>query len=156
MQKITAQEFISFLKTLTHDDWGAQVTDMWTVKDVVAHMVGWEKRDAQIIPLIWSTKQLPQWMTTKEEYDAFNRVNVEQYAHLAPEDLLSEWEKWQSVVQTELETVGYEQLQSRPDLFGWLLEARGESGNHPNDDPKENHYFHHYVQIKDTLLEKKK
>ena len=40
-------DFVSYLKILKPEDWHKKVNDKWTVKDVVAHMIGWEKGDVK-------------------------------------------------------------------------------------------------------------
>ena len=52
-------DFISYLKTLKPEDWNKKVTDKWKVKDVVAHLIGWERDDTKIIRSIWETKESP-------------------------------------------------------------------------------------------------
>ncbi|HUY69876.1 MAG TPA: maleylpyruvate isomerase N-terminal domain-containing protein [Candidatus Tyrphobacter sp.] len=141
--------FISYLKTLRPDDWDVKVTSKWTVKDVVAHMVGWEKRSAEVIKITWETKRLPRWMTSSEEYDDFNRKNIEYYRNRTPADLISEWESWQEKIQEEIDRIGEDNLKSRSDLFGWFFGK--EKGNRPEDYTNKNHYEHHYRQIRKAL-----
>src|SRR5436309_2991200 len=91
-------DFVGYLKTLKPEDWNKMATSQWTVKDVVAHMVGWEKRDAEVIPVIWATKKKSPWMNAEEEYDEFNARWVAFYKDCTPEQLLVEWEMWQKKV----------------------------------------------------------
>lgn len=132
-------DFISYLKTLKPEDWNTMVTSKWTVKDVVAHMVGWEKGDPDAIQKAWTTKQPPWWMGF-DNYDEFNQKAVEEYKHFSPAQLIQEWEKWQAHIQHEIERFGEGNLRSRPDLFGWLF-----------DEGEDSHYNHHYKQIKEAL-----
>src|SRR5271170_3412884 len=99
-------DFIAYLKTLKPEDWNKMATPKWSVRDVVAHMVGWEKRDPEIIRKTWKTKQLPWWMASQGEYDTFNAENVEFYKNYTPEELITEWEKWQRAVRTEIDRIG--------------------------------------------------
>ena len=64
-------DFISYIKTLKPVDLNKQVSDKWTVKDVVAHMIGWEKEDTKVIGLTWKTKKRP-WFYETDHYDDFN------------------------------------------------------------------------------------
>lgn len=132
-------DFISYLKTLKPEDWKRRVNNKWTVKDVVAHMVGWERGDPEAIYKAWKTKKPPWWMET-DDYDDFNRENVENYKNYTPEQLINEWERWQNFLQREMDKVGEENLRSRPDLFGWLFEE-GEGS----------HYEHHFKQIREVV-----
>lgn len=133
-------DFIAYLETLKPEDWNKKVTDRWTVKDVVAHMVGWEKRDAEVIKIFWETKKRSPWMSTREEWDEFNRKEVERYRDYDPRRLLSEWRFWQRKVAEEINAIGYDDIKKHPDLFDWILKDEGyytlnEGGSH---------YEHHY------------
>lgn len=139
-------DFISFLKTLKPEDWQAMVTDKWSVKDVVAHMVGWEKGDVKGIGQAWQTKTPPWWVDT-EDYNNFNAQSVEFYKDFTPEQLIAEWEYWQNQVQKEIDRIGEANLRSRPDLFAWLFEGTEDD----RDSGEESHYKHHYNQIRRAL-----
>lgn len=82
-------DFISYLKTLKPEDWSKKATDKWTVKDVVAHMVGWEKAVTKIVKSVWETKQEPWFMET-DNYDEFNAKMIEYYKNYSPNQLLDE------------------------------------------------------------------
>lgn len=138
--------FINYLKTLPSEDWSRMVTSRWSVKDVVAHMVGWEKGDAEVIREAWELKIKPWWLLT-DNYDEFNAKSVEFYKDYTPEELIAEWQMWQDKVREEVERVGEENLRSHPDLFAWVFEG-------VDDDRRDgtlSHYKHHYSQIKRTL-----
>lgn len=132
-------DFISYLKTLKPEDWQKPVTDKWTVRDVVAHMVGWEKGDPDAISKAWETKQPPWWMTT-DDYDKFNQQNVEYYKDFTSEQLISEWQKWQAHIDKEVAKIGEAKLRARPDLFSWVF-----------DEGEDSHYNHHFKQIREAL-----
>jgi len=132
-------DFIAYLKTLKPEDWDKKVTDQWAVKDVVAHMVGWEKEAARIIKSIWEKKKIP-WFYKTDDYDNFNKKAVEYYKEYKPNELIEEWEKWQSKVDKEISRIGEDKLRARPDLFGWLFEEG--SNSHANE---------HYQQIKNVI-----
>jgi hypothetical protein len=133
-------DFISYYKTLRPEDWNIQVTKMWTVKDVVAHMVGWEKIDPQVIRETWRTRERP-WFYNTNDSNEFNRKNVESYRGYSPRRLIAEWEQWQRKVQAEIDRIGENNLRSLPELFHWLFDRK--------------HYSHHFVQIK-SVMEKKR
>ena len=140
-------DFISYLKTLEPEDWGKMATPKWTVKDVIAHMVGWEKRDAEIITIFWKTKKREPWMSTREEWDEFNRKEVERYKNYTPQQLIDEWQMWQKKVSEEIRNIGYQNIKSHPDLFDWILEDEG----HYTLNEGGSHYEHHYAQIKKAI-----
>ena len=133
-------KFISFLKSLEVDDWTKKITDKWTVKDVVAHMVGWKKNDPETILLTWRMKDLP-WFYKVQDYGEFNRQSVEYYKDYSPDELIAEWLVLRKIVKKIILDLGEHQLRSRPDLFRWLF----------NKNEKESHYSHHLEQIKKVL-----
>ena len=139
-------DFISYLKTLKPEDWNKMATPKWTVKDVVAHMVGWERGDVEEIIRIWETKQ-PPWWKDNPNYDEFNAKWVEFYKNYTPEQLIAEWEMWQKKVSEEIKKIGYENIKSRPDLFDWLIE----DGDNYTLYEEGSHYKHHLKQIKKAL-----
>jgi len=142
--------FISYLKTLKPKDWNVKVTDKWTVKDVVAHMVGWERGDVEEIKRIWETKT-PPWWKNDPNYDEFNYKWVGFYKDYTPEQLIAEWEMWQRKVTKEVGKIGYSNIKSRPDLFDWLIEDKN---NNYTLNEGGSHYEHHYNQIKKALENK--
>lgn len=144
-------EFIEYLKGLNLEDWGVQVTDKWTVKDVVAHMVAWERRDAEVVPIFWETKKKEPWMSTRKEWDEFNAKWVEFYKNYTPEELIAEWELWQKKVTEEIDRIGYSNIKLQPDLFDWLLEDGEGSSNIFTMNENGSHYQHHLRQIKEIL-----
>ncbi len=129
-------DFIPYLKTLKPEDWDKMATAKWTVKDVVAHMVGWEKGDAEAIRRAYETKQPPWWVGVKD-YDEFNQKSVDFYKNCTSEQLIAEWERWQREVEKEIARIGEDNLKKFPELFSWLSETGDYS-----------HYGHHYRQIK--------
>lgn len=144
MGNMTSQDFISYLKTLKPEDWTKQATSKWTVKDVVAHLVGWERKDPQEIRKAWETKELPWWETTSD-FDEFNRESVEHYKSASPLQLIEEWMRWSEKVQREVKRIGEENLRQYPHLFRWLFEGEGSKGS--------KHNKHHYDQIRRAVEE---
>lgn len=136
------KDFLDHLKKLQPEDWVKQATSKWTVKDIVAHMIGWEKHDPQIIQETWQTKELP-WWRSEENYDEFNKKEVEFYKEWKPEALIKELELWQNKVTQEIESVGEGNLRGNIELFGWLF-----------DESETSHYAHHLKQIKQALARK--
>jgi len=127
--------FITLIKSLKPEDWNKKATEKWSVKDVVAHMVGWEREDSDVIRLTWENKERPWFMKT-EDYNEFNKKWVEYYRNYTSQELIQELETWQKTVQAEIDSIGEENLKTRLDLFKWLF-----------NDGEDNHYNHHYRQI---------
>lgn len=143
-------DFIGFLKTLKPEDWNKKATPNWTVKDVVAHMVGWERGDVEVIRKSWETKT-PPWWKNDPNYDEFNKKWVEYYKDYTPEQLIAEWEMWQKKVTEEVDKIGYSKIKTRPDLFDWLIEGDDKKGDKYTMTKGGSHYEHHYRQIKKAL-----
>ncbi|OGN01192.1 MAG: hypothetical protein A3I26_03725 [Candidatus Yanofskybacteria bacterium RIFCSPLOWO2_02_FULL_43_10] len=36
-------DIIKFFRSLNPDDWSKKVTERWTVKDVLSHLIGWDR-----------------------------------------------------------------------------------------------------------------
>ena len=138
--------FIAYLKTLKPEDWNKKVTALWTVKDVIAHMIGWERTDVDTIKNSWENKT-PPWWKSKIEDDAFNATWVRYYKDYTPEQLIVEWEMWQNKVQAEMDKIGSKNLRAHPELFDWLFEGLDDNSSNG----KESHYKHHFNQIKKSL-----
>lgn len=145
--------FINYLKTLQPEDWQKQITSEWTVKDVVAHMIGWDRGDVDAVKIIWQNKQSPAWKLSgwgKAEDDAYNAKWVEYYKDFTSEQLILEWDKWQVEVMGLIESIGEENMKARPDLFDWLFEGVGDD----RKDTTPGHYKHHYNQIRKVVEDK--
>lgn len=109
------------------------------VRDVVAHLIGWEKGDPEAIRKAWETKEPPWWLKTRN-YDEFNEKNVEYYRKYTPVQLIDGLEKYQKQVQEEIDRIGEDNLRAYPDFFGYLF-----------DETDDSHYAHHYRQIVERL-----
>lgn len=135
------QDFLNLIKQLKADEWNVRVNDRWTVKDVVAHMVGWEAIDPIEIRKAWETKKRP-WFYETDDFAAFNQASLDKYQLYTPEQLIKELEKWQKLVQNEIDRLGENKLRREPQLFGWLFERDEDAGGH---------YGQHLKQIKAVL-----
>lgn len=134
--------FIEYLKILEPSDWSRKINDKWTVKDVVAHLIGWDKGDPEIIRTTWETKKAP-WFTKTKDFKEFNAKNVEFYKDYKSAELIKEWKKWKKKVREEIDKIGEEKLRKHPELFGWLFEKGGNK-----------HEKFHYNQIKEVVKRK--
>jgi len=133
------QDFISLLKSLKLEDWKKKVNEERTIKDVVAHMIGWEKEDVKIIRETWKTKETPWFMKT-EDYDGFNKKYIEYYKKYTSNQLIEELEKYQKEVQKEIDKIGVDNLQKYSKLFHWLFNESDTS-----------HYAEHLREIKNAI-----
>ncbi len=132
-------DFYRLLESLTDNEWNTRVDDMWTVKNVVAHLVGWEEELSKLLPQIWKNQEKP-WFTETNNWDELNEKSTDKFKGFTPRQLLDEWYKWQGKLMKEAEKIGENNMRSRPDLFGWWFEEGEES-----------HYQTHYKQIRKAL-----
>lgn len=147
-----ADNFYTFLENLTDEQWDTKVDKNWTVRDVIAHLVGWEKECAIQTPIVYRTKQKP-WFLKTNDYEKFNRKSIEEYKNFTLTELLQEWRKWQDKIQTEIDLIGEDKLKSQPKLFYWLFEDDSNKGTDAFEEYGESHYSEHFKQIK-AVLEK--
>ena len=104
-------DFIPFLKSLKSSDWERMVTTKWDVKDVVAHLIGWEKEDANSIERVWRSKEIT-WFYATDNFDAFNTRSISFYKGYTPRQLIAEWEHWRAEVQKCVAQSGEENLRA--------------------------------------------
>lgn len=133
------EKYIDLLKTLTEVEWYKKVDGKWTVKDVVAHLVGWEEECVKRLPVIWKNKQKPWFILSEDGDDEFNQKSIEKLRNHTPGQLLIKWEKWYSAGKVEVEKIGGGNMRANPELFGWWFD--------------ESHYLNHFDQLK-TILNK--
>lgn len=138
-------DFFDMLENLTDDEWNTKVDENWSVKDVVAHLVGWEKECALQIPIIWQSQKRPWFLEAYDDYE-FNRRSIIEYKDMQPNQLLQEWYIWQDKSQEEIDKIGEDNLKSQPTLFGWLFESEISS-----DETNLGHYEEHITQINSAL-----
>jgi len=132
------ENFITLLRQLKPEEWDKKVNDKWTVREIVAHMVAWERDDPEIIKKSWETKEKPWFVNNNSEDDnKFNKKALEYYRSFSPKQLIDEWEFHQKKVKETITEIGEDNLKHYPECFGWLF-----------DDSKDSHYNHHYNQIK--------
>ncbi|MDP3917812.1 MAG: hypothetical protein Q8Q30_01390 [Candidatus Woesebacteria bacterium] len=140
-----SNSFIKLLESLNENDLKIQVNDNWTVKDVITHLVDWEEESTKQLPLSWKFHKKPWFMTNNDDFKDFNSESLKKYKNMSKKQLISEWKKWQSLLQKEIDKIGEEKLRSDYDFFEWVFDEGGQ-----------NHYFEHYDQIMKALIYKNK
>lgn len=135
-------DFISYLKTLKPVDWDKKVTDQWTVKDVVAHMVGWEKESVRVLKDFLKNGKGNPWFINTDGYDEFNAKLVKHYKNYSTRRLIQEWEKYMGEIEALIDRVGEKRLRGRKDMQ-WLFENTEEG--------YQGHYSHHLKQIEKVV-----
>jgi hypothetical protein len=131
-------ELIKFLTNLSRDKWAAKVNDHWTIKDVVAHLIGWDEEAAKVIPEALVSDKDP-WFLNIGNYDEFNKKSVLKYEKLTPNELLNKLQEADNILNKVIEKYGADNLKHRPG-FKWMFEENEES-----------HSIQHLRQIKKAL-----
>ncbi len=139
-------DFISYLKTLKPNDWNKKANSKWTIKDVVAHMVGWEKEGVKVLREFMEQGKGNLWFLHTGNYDEFNAKSVKYYQNYTVEKLIAEWEKYMYEIEDLIKQIGEKKLRSREDMR-WLFEKDTPEGH-------EGHYNYHFKQIKKAIKKK--
>lgn len=128
--------FIEYLEKMNEKDWDVLVDSNWTIKDVVAHLVGWEDESIKVLREARKTGKKPWFLDYSDlDYVGFNRKNVKKYKNYSPKQLLSEWKRLAKITEEEIEGIRQETLKEKD----WVFD--------------DSHYLEHFKQIK-KILEK--
>ncbi len=130
---------ISFFKNLKPEDWEKPVTKLWKVKDVLAHLVGWEREAAQELPKAWENSEDPWFMDT-DNFNNFNAEIYEEYKDFSPAQLLAELKEWQNALDEEIERIGEDDIRNS-NYSEWVF-----------DEGREPHFEHHINQVRQALI----
>lgn len=133
------KEFLKLLDNLKESEWDTKVDDNWTIKDIIAHLVGWENECVKELEKTWETKKKP-WFLTTNSFDGFNEKSVDKYKNYPPKKLLREWKHWQNLLDKKIKDMGKDNLKKEGELFGWVF-----------DEGEGSHYHEHFNQIKESL-----
>ncbi len=128
------ESFIEYLEKLEDKDWRVMVNSKWTVKDAVSHLVGWEDECAKVLKQSLKTEKKP-WFLEDENYDEFNRKNIEKYKSYTPKELLEKWKHLAKVTEEVIKNAGGEERLLKEKE--WLFD--------------DSHYLEHWEQIKRAL-----
>lgn len=129
---------LDFFTGLKESDWHLQVTDEWAVKDVLSHLIGWEREVVTGLKTVFKTGETPWFMLTRD-YKDFNEKIYRTFKDSEPEILLSEFKRWREALVRTVEEIGEEKIRSRPHMK-WVFDEGGEP-----------HFAHHIKQIKKAL-----
>lgn len=131
-------ETIEFFKSLKEGDWDKKISEKRTVKDVLGHLVGWEREVANELNSVFEKGNEPWFMLT-DKYDEFNEKIYREFKNYSPKDLIKELEKWEGVLNEEIIKFGEEKIRQKGNLE-WVF-----------DEGKEPHFEHHIRQIEKAL-----
>ena len=138
MVKEVSMTFLEYCRNLKLENWNKQVSEKWTVKDVIAHLVGWEKEVTNTLEESRKTGE-PAWFMKQENWDEFNKQSIEFYKDYSPTELLDEWEMWQKKLEAKIKEQGEKELRDDKDME-YLF-----------DEGEDNHYEHHWKQIREAV-----
>jgi hypothetical protein len=66
------------------------VTDLWSVKDVIAHVTCWEEEALKHLPLIFASERPPKYSDLYGGIDAFNAQMIDQKRALSLSEVITE------------------------------------------------------------------
>lgn len=133
-----SRALITYLQTLSDEQWQIKVTDKWTVADVFAHLVGWLEEVVNILPQSWHSKELP-WFVTTDDYADFNQKQIDRYRHYSHKELIGKYTELNSQLDTIIDQIGIENLRADKN-FSWAL-----------DEGEDNHELYHLNQIRNAV-----
>ncbi|MBI4117132.1 MAG: ClbS/DfsB family four-helix bundle protein [Parcubacteria group bacterium] len=131
-------DILTFFKSLKESDWKVPVTKKWQVKDVLSHLIGWERECTRELVKVFETGNEPWFMLT-DDYSEFNEKIYQEFKNHSPEALMSELKKWQIVLENSIQKIGENKIRQRPHM-DWVFDK--------GDEP---HFEHHLKQIRETL-----
>lgn len=123
-------EFIIFCSMLSPEYWQRKAITLWTVRDLIVHMVGWEEKSYKALIEVKKTmKSITQ--PSKEECDELNRLFSVRYASYSNDALITEWKYWRKKIDKFIS-----ENDMKSEIFCWFF-----------DDHKD----HHFLQVKKLL-----
>lgn len=132
---------ITFFRALKESDWKVPVTKKWQVKDVLSHLIGWERECAKELEKVFETEREP-WFMSMDNYDKFNDRIYREFENYSPKVLISELEKWQEILEDNIQKFGEDKIRLRPHM-SWVF-----------DEGDKSHFERHINQVKDALKNK--
>ena len=137
-------DIIIFFKNLKKSDWQAPVTYEWQVKDVLSHLVGWERETAKELVKVVKTGNEP-WFKRREDFGAINKKIYREFKNYSPAALISELKKWQNTLSKEIKAIDRKRLKELSHI----------NINQEFNKGVKLHYKHHLKQIKEALANNK-
>ncbi len=131
-------DVVTFFRNLKESDWDVPVTKKWRVKDVLSHLIGWGRECARELVKVFETGNEP-WFMLADNYEDFNEKTRQEFKDYSPEALISEFEKWQDMLERNIRIIGESKIRQRPHM-DWVFDEGGEP-----------HFKHHLEQIKEAL-----
>ncbi len=139
-----SNELISYLTNLSIDEWKLKVSDEWSVKDIVSHLIGWNVEASKVLPTVWKTKETP-WFLNTDDYEKFNRTYVEAHRQDSPQKVLRDFIESEEKFNQVIQEIGEGNLRKHIDKYDWVF-----------DEGEDSHYLEHLSQIKAAVQKQKK
>ncbi len=128
------QEILQFCDELQPSDWQKMATSTKTVKDVLAHLVGWQREVATEFEK--SIRGQEPWFISVSNYDDFNDRIDKEFKTISAKDLLKEFRKWDDTLERRISELGEDMLRRRKEAE-WVF-----------DEGDDGHFLEHFNQIK--------
>jgi hypothetical protein len=98
-----------------------KVTSKWNVKDVIAHIIGWELASTKGAKQILREKEKPGFF--HYNFDAFNRREVVRRKDKTLKQLIAELKIAGKEFEKFIKKIPNEEFEKYPELWEWLKEA---------------------------------
>jgi len=128
---------ITFFKNIKEGEWDIQVTKKWRVKDVLAHLIGWDREVVKELINVFNNGAEPWFMLT-DNYNEFNEKIFQEFKNYSPAELLIELEKWENDLDRKIKEIGEDKIRQRN--MDWVF-----------DEEENSHFEHHMKQIEKVL-----
>lgn len=132
------KDTINFFKNIKDLDWNIFVNKKWKVKDVLAHLVGWEREVTKELLNVFE-KERKAWFVLTDDYSKFNNEIYKEFKNYSPKNLLTEYIKWEDILSKNIKKMGEEKIRKRKDMT-WVF-----------DEGENSHFEYHIKQVKDAF-----
>ena len=109
---LSNDEIINFCQNLEKSDWAKMAKKTQTVKDIFAHLVGWQRECVLELRKTWNSGKQP-WFVLTSEYDDFNLKIRNEFDVFQPDNLLQEFKKWDRALEQMIIEIGEDKLRSK-------------------------------------------
>ncbi len=133
-------EEIEFFNNLKEKDFYISVSKKWKVKDVLSHLVGWEREVLFEILNVFEKGNNP-WFLLTDDYNKFNDKIYEEFKNYSPKKLIKELDKWNKEIEKAIKNIGEEKIK-KSIHSSWIFD-KDRGGN--------SHFKEHIKQIKKIL-----
>lgn len=112
-------------------------TSTKTVKDVLAHLVGWQRE--VVVEFEKSLRGEEPWFISITNYDDFNGRIDKEFKTVSTKVLLKEFRKWDQILEQRISELGEDVLRRRKEAE-WVF-----------DEGDDGHFLEHLNQMKQAI-----